>query len=270
LEKKVSKVIVLVISHKTELDMDEIKSISSCFGILKNYDIRFVCPRGLDISNYYNYGFGDDISFDFVKKKWLKTYRNFEKFKKSLYLYWKYRSFNYILFYEPDAYCFKDELGYWCDQGYSYIGAPWVKQINGNLVYSGIGNGGFSLRRTSDHIRALLSFSYIKKPRKLFRDYFFVRRTYWQYFKLAIHFVLDLTIRNNSFFLFHSYSPEDKFWYEISKNFSWFNTPSFENSLKFSIECEPRILFSLNNSCLPFGCHAWARYDRFFWEEFIM
>jgi hypothetical protein len=27
------------------------------------------------------------------------------------------------------------------------------------------------------------------------------------------------------------------------------------------------VLYELNGHELPFGCHAWERYDRAFWEE---
>jgi hypothetical protein len=32
----------------------------------------------------------------------------------------------------------------------------------------------------------------------------------------------------------------------------------------------PRLCFELNGRKLPFGCHAWQRYDRGFWEPYLL
>ena len=33
----------------------------------------------------------------------------------------------YILIYQTDAFIFKDDLNYWCEKDYDYIGAPWIR-----------------------------------------------------------------------------------------------------------------------------------------------
>ena len=79
----------------------------------------------------------------------------------------------YILIYQLDAFVFKDELKEWCQKGYDYIGAPWIATIENTIwlkyfnivarkfrsknknnreqIFFKVGNGGFSLRRTSSH-----------------------------------------------------------------------------------------------------------------------
>ena len=49
-----------------------------------------------------------------------------------------------------------------------------------------------------------------------------------------------------------------------------FSIAPFETALKFSFEVAPRQCFEMNNQSLPFGCHAWARYDRSFWEPYLI
>lgn len=40
--------------------------------------------------------------------------------------------------------------------------------------------------------------------------------------------------------------------------------------LLFSIECHPRYCIEQSGRVLPFGCHAWAKYDRVFWESHVL
>jgi hypothetical protein len=89
--------------------------------------------------------------------------------------------------------------------------------------------------------------------------------------KLATGFLLDLFTRNNTFWLLNSYKGfEDQFWGLVAaKNFRWFKTPSSQEAMKFGFEMQPRKLFELNGRQLPFGCHAWWKYDLEFWRPYI-
>jgi hypothetical protein len=49
-----------------------------------------------------------------------------------------------------------------------------------------------------------------------------------------------------------------------------FKISSVETALRFAFECVPRYCFALNNYTLPFGCHAWHKYDREFWEPYLL
>jgi hypothetical protein len=64
---------------------------------------------------------------------------------------------------------------------------------------------------------------------------------------------------------------EDIFWgYEAKKYYPEFRIASVEASLRFAFEVAPRLCFELNNHTLPFGCHAWHKYDREFWEPYLL
>jgi len=43
-----------------------------------------------------------------------------------------------------------------------------------------------------------------------------------------------------------------------------------EIAVSFSFEVGPRYCFEKNNKMLPFSCHAWAKYDRKFWEPYLL
>lgn len=49
-----------------------------------------------------------------------------------------------------------------------------------------------------------------------------------------------------------------------------FKIAPLEVALRFAFECVPRYCFEKNNFTLPFGCHAWAKYDREFWEPYLL
>lgn len=68
--------------------------------------------------------------------------------------------------------------------------------------------------------------------------------------------------------------------YGLNNDFFWatqavkylpsFRVATVEEALKFAFEGAPRKCFEMNGRRLPFGCHAWARYDRAFWEPFLV
>ena len=49
-----------------------------------------------------------------------------------------------------------------------------------------------------------------------------------------------------------------------------FTIAPLDEALRFGFECVPRYCYELNGNRLPFGCHAWERYDREFWEQFVL
>jgi hypothetical protein len=40
--------------------------------------------------------------------------------------------------------------------------------------------------------------------------------------------------------------------------------------LRFAFEAAPRQCLEMNQGRLPFGCHAWGRYDREFWTPHLL
>jgi len=63
----------------------------------------------------------------------------------------------------------------------------------------------------------------------------------------------------------------DVFWSDRAVRFlPEFKVASFEEGLRFAFEAAPRTCFEMNGRKMPFGCHAWARYDRSFWEPFLL
>ena len=49
-----------------------------------------------------------------------------------------------------------------------------------------------------------------------------------------------------------------------------FKVGTLEQGLAFSFEMEPRRCLERTGGRMPFGCHAWGRYDRAFWEPYLL
>ena len=78
--------------------------------------------------------------------------------------YSNYLEYEYLLIVQTDVIVISDQLKDWCDKGYSYVGAPWFvgfHQLKKSLMFLGVGNGGFSLRRVEHFINVLSRIRYI-------------------------------------------------------------------------------------------------------------
>lgn len=165
--------------------------------------------------------------------------------------YQRFLDYKYILIYQLDAFVFRDELLEWCNKEFDYIGAPWLDE--GNLLIlstnflslrirkvlqklninsiSNVGNGGFCLRNVRKCLLALLIFN-----------------------------------KQVSKFKYN----EDLFWsYYVTSYLPFFRVADMRTALKFSFEMYPEKCYILNQNQLPFGCHAWEKYNIDFWDDFL-
>ena len=49
-----------------------------------------------------------------------------------------------------------------------------------------------------------------------------------------------------------------------------FKVASLEEGLRFAFEVSPKTCYEMNGGKLPFGCHAWAKYDPEFWKAHLV
>jgi hypothetical protein len=251
-----SLVSVVIPIYKSQPSETEIKSFEQCIKILKKYNVSLVCPNSLDLTYYKSLASKLDkkIALDRFDDKYFLSIKDYNKLMLSFEFYERFIKFKYILIYQLDAWVFRDELEYWCNQKYDYIGAPWyfkgankwahLKEIRDSLPFWSkyrvvfkfflfrdrmVGNGGFSLRKVQSHLNM------IKKFEKKIGQ--------WKLY-------------------------EDLFWAMFVKSYDFsFTIPGIKKALNFSIESQPGFAIKKNNLKLPFGCHAWPKYD--FWKQFI-
>lgn len=261
-------VVVLTITHKPILTRYEEISITQCTKILKKYPRIFIVPKGMNVE-YYSIHF-PTWELHFVHPYWLSSYKRSNRLKISPKLFNAFKKFQFILFHEPDAFVFSDQLTYWCHRGYSYIGAPWFEGKNNvteKAKLIGVGNSGLSLRKVEDHIRA----TDIWKPFLKWSDLEWYIKPDQSSVLQFCKFLFRVSIGNTTWWYLNNFRwNEDYFWsFFINRLFDWFTIPPPEIAMKFSFEVLPNRLYQENNYQLPFGCHAWWRYDLNFWKPHI-
>lgn len=250
-------VAVIIPFYKDHLTDNEKVALQQCKKVLNNYPIMAIKPHKLDSSFLTPYNLTEILSFD---DSFFEDIQGYNQLMLSDQFYGRLLDFEFMLIYQLDAFVFKDNLKYWCKQGYDYIGAPWlnympnrdfVKRTKEKLlkyihtrydIYIGglpssrqfhnlVGNGGFSLRRV-----------------QRFYDLCMVSRA----------LIEKYNNENEKHF------NEDVFWsIEINRKNKKLKIPLYQIALRFAFESDPENAFRINNGQLPFGCHAWDKYPDF-------
>ncbi len=234
-----NKVAVVIPIYKNSLSENERLSLSKCKNILGNHPIIFVQPYGLEIKIYSE--IIPNATFLAFDTYYFKSIEGYSQLMLSPFFYKAFIAFEYILIYQTDAIVFNDQLLYWCEKGYDYIGAPWLSLpplTKGKPKFdmrpwfvNKVGNGGLSLRKVRSHYRNTVFY----RP-------------------LLIYFIKN----------------EDMFWGVLINWLNpFFKKPDYKTAAHFAIEMDPKIALVHTNNVLPFGVHAWEKYDKEFWDKKI-
>lgn len=234
------KAAVAVPVWRPTLTADEALSLRRCLSVLRAHAVTLVAPEGLPTDALPLSGAAPAV--ERFAPEYFTGIGGYNRLMLSADFYGRFARFDYVLVYQLDAFVFDDRLADWCARGYDYVGAPWVGKtwpqemapLKRRFLRAvttprrRVGNGGFSLRKVSSFLRAL------DRLRPL------VRR--WR-------------------------SNEDLFWSVVARRMASFRIPLAAEALSFSFELEPRSCYERLGRRLPFGCHAWPRYDPDFWRE---
>lgn len=257
------KVCVVIPIYQDKLNVQEQISLEQCFRILGQYPIYFAIPEKLQ-ANIAQTGFlrGANAEFKVFSDHFFSGLPGYNKLMKYPGFYKAFLDYEFMLVYQLDAFVFKDELTYWCDQDFDYIGAPFMsKTVDGPNEFEiiGQGNGGFSLRKVARFYQV------VRKCKKLnFAHPFFDSKqpfyiNLWRDFKYNV-------LYNFSFYPFQPVVNEDVFWSELVPKAFSFRVPETRVAIPFSFEVAPSYLYRLNSYRLPFGCHGWLKYEPDFWK----
>lgn len=230
------QVSVVIPVYKPELTKSEKAALLQCKQVLGSYPIQLIAPETLDLTLYFEL-LQKEVQVKRFNDTYFKSVQGYSRLLLSRFFYKEFLEYDYILIYQLDAWVFSDQLKYWVETGYTYIGAPWLespplpegKKIRFNLskyLKNKVGNGGFSLRHVHTHY-AWASWT---------------------------RFVFRLLPKN-----------EDIIW----ALFTRLKKPTVEEALRFAFEMQPSRSFSHTKGSLPFGCHAWEKYEPEFWSHFI-
>jgi len=236
-------VTIVIPIYKSDISKTERMSLQQCFKVLRNYEIVFIHPEGLDVSSL---NFGGKIKSETFPSKYFTNVLGYNSLMLFEKFYQRFLDSKYILIYQLDAFVFKDELLNWCMKDYDYIGAPWISSKNTVLkkvlhlfssrkkkerqkIFFKVGNGGFSLRN-------------VLKSYKITKE-------------LKNEIKVNLRRDKDDFYIM-----EDVFWsIVVPKHFSDFKIPDYKEALGFSMDRKPDIALKLNKNQLPFGCHGFDK-----------
>jgi Protein of unknown function (DUF5672) len=264
--------VVVPISNRSKLTADEEISLRHLRHFLGGYDKFLIAPKGLKFqlpgfeTRCFSRKFFGSMRAHSRLLYWPGFYKGFEEYK-------------YILIHHLDALVFSDQLLEWCGAGVDYIGAPWIPCADASWVTEPrVGNGGLALMKV-EAVLTVLHERYRTEPARYWEDrfagFFKVLPSILLYLRMFVPSWLraspgqkvrqrlqriEVHARNN-----------DLFWsYKAVKYVPSFRIPDWKTGLRFAFEVAPRLCFELNERKLPFGCHAWPRYDRAFWEPYLM
>lgn len=166
-----------------------------------------------------------------VPDAWMRGVGAYNQMMMNIDFYRLFADYEYILLYQLDAYVFSDRLREFCALEYDYIGAPWPE---GKFDIEHVENGVVYVGNGGFSLRKVASF---------------------------------LSILQNYDGNLITYN-EDLFW--GSRNAEIFKVAPVDIAMDFAFERPVRLLYEANNDQLPFGCHAWMRYDFDFFRPYLI
>lgn len=168
----------------------------------------------------------EKLIYEQVPNEWLENVASYNQMMVSKEFYQRFLQYEFILIFQLDAFVFSDCLKQFCH--YDYIGAPW---LNGMKYLKTIEEGGaWKVGNGGLSLRRVSAF-------------------------------LNILEKEN---IDHININEDIFW--ASHASEQFQVAPIDVALQFSFEKDVYNCFRLNNNKLPFGCHAWEKYDFEFWN----
>ena len=239
-----SSVEIVIPIYKEILTNKENALIKTSVRLLEDYSTTFFCPQGLNIDFYCNqfpkakFKFFDAVSFSSVKaySRLLMTKEFYGSFSDKVFL----------LIVQPDVLLLRDDLQYWLESPFDYVGAPWPNGLklsirmkrfmvgaDGLPMTAYVGNGGFSLRRISKCLNLL-------DEHKDVADWFLA-----------------------------SGSNEDLFFAFMGLLSKDFVMPNQVTASLFAMEMAPEHFYQLNGLRLPMGIHAYGEYSPDFWKAHL-
>lgn len=189
--------------------------------------------------------------------------------------YEAFKEYDYILIYQLDCLALSSDLLRFCEMGYDYIGAPLFHRYNKKPVFSRVGNGGLSLRNVPAFLNVLNSNRYQNQKVSFFGQFFSESIPDLKDYHLLNRWIKKVKILREvrsgvQDYLSHYFINEDLFYSDRARLFDPnFKIAPIEVALQFAFDKFPQYCFQNNNHQLPFGAHAWKKWDRAFWEQHI-
>lgn len=190
--------------------------------------------------------------------------------------------YRYIFIYHLDSLVFSDQMEKWCQMDLDYIGAPWIPCADAPWVTKArVGNTGFGMMKVESALKVLYN-RYQRYPGTYWLD-MFTRNS--RRVSPLVRIMRLLQPRFPGFKIMNTLVSEwdemqdpaphgrvcDIFWSDQAVAYlPEYKVATLDQGLEFAFELAPQKCFEMNGGKMPFGCHAWARYDRSFWEPHLL
>ncbi|MEO7211600.1 DUF5672 family protein [Mucilaginibacter sp.] len=248
------KVAIVIPFHKKTLSPLEQVSLNQLKKTLSTYPLIVIKPESGDMPAELTQAPFLTEAFD---DKFFKDPKGYNNLVMATEFYQRFLNYDYMLIYQLDVFVFKDELQYWCNKGYDYIGAPWIHKYD----YPDIVKAAKSKLLSYWHTRFNVSNdglpSLIQIENKVGNGGFSLRR-------VKKFYDVTLTMKDEIAYYYdkrHHLFNEDVFWsIEVNRKRKVLKIPGYREAMAFAIENHPERGLSINQNKLPFGCHAWDRH----------
>ncbi len=254
------------LSNRSDFTADEEISFRHLNHYLGGYDKYLVAPKslkierpGFEIKRFDDHFFGSIAAHT--------------RLMLDPVFYEAFEHYEFILTYHLDALVFSDQLMEWCNRDYDFIGAPRLGQADTPHV---VGNGGFALRKVESLLKVLRSEEYAVDPSVFWESISAGKPLRIQLANLPRKYLKRLrplnNIRRDVAAYLHGPTPcEDIFLSERAlRYYPDFKFAPLDEAFRFAFDEVPRLCFGLTGETLPFGCHAWHKQDREFWEPYLL
>lgn len=214
-------------------DSEKLSLNQLCKIIGHTYEICLICPNNMDIKEYVNITYNNDVylSFLFCNPEYFKSTETYSYLCETVDFYGCFSDYEYLLIYQLDGWIFTNFLEYYINLGVDYIGSPWKKGAFG-FNQDSVGNGGISLRRVQKFIEICDNLS----SEDFHKEYA---------------------------------EKEDLFFCKTLKDKIKLNLPSIENASNFSLTGAWHYFLNVyNNRHLPMCVHAWYKNYKI-WKNYI-
>lgn len=218
-------------------------SLSRLYNITQGkYNIYFVKPESLVITKLfttnideYNKEYENNIHYISFNDEYFISTESYSKLLETCDFWNSFINYEYVYIYQLDCYIIKDDLEYWANLGFDYIGAPIVSKNANWKNTPAIGNGGFSLRKVSKFIELTDENGwFIKKYGE--------------------------NLKNNKWLKF-----EDLYFLQECGGFTKIDTPIFQDAIRFAWDMNPDVIYKLTQN-LPMCIHAFDK-NIPFWKD---
>lgn len=272
-----SRLAIVIPYYTNKLGEDDHTSLRHLTRHLSAWDSFLLAPEGMEITALGDHNFRTRR----FPSEFFTSVSAYSRLLLSTDFYQAFADYEYILIYQLDCLVFTSEIQPWLDMDFDYVGAPWFHDPQrAERGFSRVGNGGLSLRKVESFLRVLTSSRYTSQAVPLWADLFKpvydfdepmpMLKSFWHRLKRRAR-VLRQVRRGAQWYTANYSLNEDRFWSDRVMFFDpAFKIAPVQDGLRFAFERFPRYCYEQNGHQLPFGAHAWAKWDRSFWDPYLI